>query len=615
MKLLWLCFVAAVWGNPPLPEDEESVVGDAVQHVVGKYFSQSFCVGVVYERRSTFAHLVRGVPLVLHEASDDSAATLEEFLDQKCLDIMVQVADVRAMVQRLCRASRASKVRSTRRFLFLPNAAAVQEANANGVFAMEEMAVLPDLVVAKLAEGNASLQFVTHRYAGDHPEEEVALGEGELFPDKLRDLEGKELALAAVPDYPPYTILDLGASPPLYEGVELRVAKDFAKTLNFSFHVLVDADAWWGEVWPNGTGTGMWGMVATDVAALGFGATYAWLENYPYLDYSLPYFRSSVRCITPRPRQLPGWMTPLLPFDALMWTAVGASLGVTIAALYLATNAIMRLLDSDTKERLYSTLTSSVMWSWGLLLLQSPSVETQPLYVPLRHLVTWLMVYYLLVNSIYSGGLAAVLTVPRFEHPINSVADLAGSNMIWAATLDAWVYSIEEATEPDLKHIVRNYRTLGEEELLRRAFKGDTAFAVERLLGGNYALPSYINNETVPLLRAMQDDIYSGSPVFNVRKASPFLKSLNMLILRLNAAGLLLNYEVQVVREFVGQRIQLALAQNDQVAKDSGPVALRVDHIQGPLFFLGFGLTAAFLVFVSEVLKMVVIKKKALNAK
>ena len=58
--------------------------------------------------------------------------------------------------------------------------------------------------------------------------------------------------------------------------------------------------------------------------------------------------------------------------------------------------------------------------------------------------------------------------------------------MIWAATIPAWVYSIEEATEPDLAHIVQNYRTINEEELLKRAFRGDTAFAVERLFGGNY---------------------------------------------------------------------------------------------------------------------------------
>jgi hypothetical protein len=63
---------------------------------------------------------------------------------------------------------------------------------------------------------------------------------------------------------------------------------------------------------------------------------------------------------------------------------------------------------------------------------------------------------------------------------------------------------------------------------------------------GNYALPSFVNEETAGNFRAMRDDLYSGYCVFNVRKASPFLESLNTLILKLHAAGLLLNYEGQV---------------------------------------------------------------------
>jgi hypothetical protein len=55
-----------------------------------------------------------------------------------------------------------------------------------------------------------------------------------------------------------------------------------------------------------------------------------------------------------------------------------------------------------------------------------------------------------------------------------------------------------------------------------------------------------VNEKTAVNLRAMRDDLYSGYCVFNVRKASPFLESLNTLILKLHAAGLLLNYEGQV---------------------------------------------------------------------
>jgi hypothetical protein len=87
----------------------------------------------------------------------------------------------------------------------------------------------------------------------------------------------------------------------------------------------------------------MWGNVAMDVAIMGFGATYAWLENYAYMDYSLPYFRSSVRCLTPQPQKLPGWMTPVLPFSPRMWIAVGISMLITTASIYIVTRLIMAL--------------------------------------------------------------------------------------------------------------------------------------------------------------------------------------------------------------------------------------------------------------------------------
>jgi hypothetical protein len=58
--------------------------------------------------------------------------------------------------------------------------------------------------------------------------------------------------------------------------------------------------------------------------------------------------------------------------------------------------------------------------------------------------------------------------------------------MLWAATTEAWIYSIQEATEPDLLHITQNFRVMRDEQLLAHAFAGDLAFAVERLLGGKH---------------------------------------------------------------------------------------------------------------------------------
>jgi hypothetical protein len=80
--------------------------------------------------------------------------------------------------------------------------------------------------------------------------------------------------------------------------------------------------------------------------------------------------------------------------------------------------------------------------------------------------------------------MSLMLSCFRFEHPINSVEDLAKSDILWAGTTAAWAFSILEATEPNMAHITRNFRVMKEEQLRVHAFVGDLAFAVERLLGG-----------------------------------------------------------------------------------------------------------------------------------
>jgi hypothetical protein len=52
----------------------------------------------------------------------------------------------------------------------------------------------------------------------------------------------------------------------------------------------------------------------------------------------------------------------------------------------------------------------------GLLVLQVPPDERDfatARYVPMRHLVTWLILFYFVVTTGYSAGLASVLTIPR----------------------------------------------------------------------------------------------------------------------------------------------------------------------------------------------------------
>lgn len=118
----------------------------------------------------------------------------------------------------------------------------------------------------------------------------------------------------------------------------------------------------------------------------------------------------------------------------------------------------------------------------------------------------------LLVANAYSGGLASILTSPRwvdvrekakkkkylrkfncfflfsYEASIDTAKQLADSNMGWGATHDAWIFSISLATQPDIVKLLHLFQALPSQELVRLASTGDFSFSIERLPFGLFFL-------------------------------------------------------------------------------------------------------------------------------
>jgi hypothetical protein len=165
--------------------------------------------------------------------------------------------------------------------------------NPKDIFTMKEMDYMPDLVVARIMQneyiGNEikddcrfticndidpktmrfgsnctgsnpskflgalsseiKIELLTHKFIGSESSKNVLLDiwisdigncSGKflrsvgLFPDKTRDMMGKELTLVTW-YYPPFIILDFNASPPLYDGIEFRVVLEFLQYINATF--------------------------------------------------------------------------------------------------------------------------------------------------------------------------------------------------------------------------------------------------------------------------------------------------------------------------------------------------------------------------------------------
>jgi len=142
---------------------------------------------------------------------------------------------------------------------------------------------------------NFSFQLITHKYTGTTDASEPVLLDtwvsnkgfihgANLFPDKLHNLMGKPFYITTLP-YPPFVVLDIESEPPVHDGFEFRIVKEFVRKHQMTMVGVYDLDNWWGHIWENGSGNGLSGLVAEDKADVAFAAVYFWLNEYRFTDY------------------------------------------------------------------------------------------------------------------------------------------------------------------------------------------------------------------------------------------------------------------------------------------------------------------------------------------
>jgi hypothetical protein len=72
----------------------------------------------------------------------------------------------------------------------------------------------------------------------------------------------------------------------------------------------------------------------------------------------------------------------------------------------------------------------------------------------------------------------------RYEHPMDTVKELADSNLPWVNVHEAWVWSLLDSEDSVSKTLVQHFQVLTEEEMTVLSTQGKTAFPLEKLSSG-----------------------------------------------------------------------------------------------------------------------------------
>uniref|UniRef100_A0A182P639 Ionotropic glutamate receptor C-terminal domain-containing protein n=1 Tax=Anopheles epiroticus TaxID=199890 RepID=A0A182P639_9DIPT len=437
-----------------------------------------------------------------------------------------------------------------------------------------------------------------------------AFGYVDLFPNKRSDLGGRYVRLAIF-NYEPYTLwssVDSAEEANAFsqpnrtlfiDGTEARLFVEFCAKLNCSLEISLDEAGEWGQIYENRTGDGIIGAVVERRADIGVGALYSWYHESQFLALSKPISRTGVTCIAPKPLLLSSWLTAILPFSTVLWLAVLGTVAVSTVFEVLV-SFVTQKFNPNKPNRV--DVCESMMGIISIFILQAVLLRTnRNPYSSQMILIGSVLFVGLMIGNAYSGGLASVMTVPRYEKSIDTVQELAERNLPWGSTHDAWIFSIQLATQPTIVKLLENFVTYPKDVLHRHAQQRDLAYSIERLPYGHYAVGDYITDGVSSNFEIMLEDIYWENCVAMATKTWPLMDELDELTLVIFQSGIQRYWELEVVTKFADNKVQHAISTSRHFG-NPGPIPLQPSHLLGAFFLLAVGLGLALVCLLLELL-------------
>ncbi|KAK9892092.1 hypothetical protein WA026_018294 [Henosepilachna vigintioctopunctata] len=423
-------------------------------------------------------------------------------------------------------------------------------------FETDALTYIADVLIV-FAKNKNEFEMWTHNYVGVKDmnslkmldkwftKNESFLFGNDLYPDKLTSQNGRNFVVSCI-RYTPYALCDPELNDDQYYGTELKAAAEYAKAHNMTivFKYNDNEEDLWGDLYSNWTGTGIMGNILLDYADIGFSALNTWAFVDPFLDTSVHYIRTGIPCLVPQPEAVTGWIIPLLSYAPTLWVAALINFFINIVAVTLI-NLYYEKIDGTKKKIFYNTFINSFWVVLKISLSQGLTKSTKRNHSSLRILFLVLLSMYSILDSSYFSGLASIMTIPRYQPPIDTVAELAHQNVKIYALSDAWAFSFADADDEVYLKILANFRsaTVEQRELSKQK---NNAFMIERLPFQAYAVNDYIQRDVIENYHLMDEDIFWDYTRFFLRKSSILIPSFDTYITRVVEFGIASQWQGEV---------------------------------------------------------------------
>ncbi|XP_068207762.1 glutamate receptor ionotropic, kainate 3-like [Palaemon carinicauda] len=240
---------------------------------------------------------------------------------------------------------------------------------------------------------------------------------------------------------------------PNFTGPLIELFMVIQKRLAFCYEYKLNY--FWGTEQPNGTWTGMMGMLQSKEAEVAIGPIGVTYDRYKAAEFSDAIFVTDQTILYKRPQLEPDLMGFVKPFTLLVWLGVLATLILVTSAALVTINLApdscldytVRLLGPfPTASAILITFpsTSSFKNNVTFCVFSGLTIKMNR-SIALRSIVAlWFMTSFI-VGVVYKGNLKAMLIVPKAKVPFDSLEELVAQKEIkWTMAKHSLVHSFLE---------------------------------------------------------------------------------------------------------------------------------------------------------------------------
>ena len=395
-----------------------------------------------------------------------------------------------------------------------------------------------------------------------------------LFPNKLLDLNGFEMKVGSF-DLPPYLYVERNSSgyPIKVSGPDALFAKALSKQMNFRISEIPSQDVWFGR----------------------------WHCNDESQRTAFAYLlgNNSIRFITNQGGTVPNCeggsvdsqitgsvfycaLIPILPAKKTKDAASPTTKWIYLAILVFLIRIITILMNFDND-----------IWPWLEILRASLGFSTPREPSKLSERIVFVSVF--IAFSIFSCNIFAMLTetklTKKLEMPIDTLAELIRTNLV-PVTTENNLDVMREQTDPVMQELARKSSiVLDNQDCIDMLVQGKNVACIIRESTALIAIRKHRDANNDPVMKILKERVFLPPKVIYFEPNSPYVRQVDVIILRLIQSGLIYHWEKQ-------SSAPSRKSNRWDIEEEIESVEVLVPLI----FFITFGCTLSILVFICELL-------------